>query len=272
VVSTTGDRSLDRPADDGEGRMPLVEHIRELRSRVIKASLAVLAGAAVAFAFYEPIIGALITPVCPEGLKASGGSCPLAVVDILGPLSLQLKVALFGGLALSTPFWLYQLWAFLAPGLHRNERRWTYAFVAVGAPLFLGGAAVSYVLLPIAVKFLLGLTPGELDNLVPVDHYLSFVLRMLFVFGLAFELPLILVVANLAGLLSGRRIATWWRGMVLGIFVFAAVATPTGDPLTMSALALPVCLLYAVAVGITLTVDRRRQRREAPSPEADDVL
>jgi len=272
VVATTGDRSLGPPADGNDGRMPLVEHLRELRSRVIRAMLAILAGAGVALAFYEPIINTLISPVCPEGLQAAGQSCPLAVMDILGPLSLQLKVSLFGGLALSSPFWLYQLWAFLAPGLHRSERRWTYAFVATGVPLFLGGGALSYVLLPIAVKFLLGLTPGELENLIPVDHYLSFVLRMLLVFGLAFELPLVLVVGNLAGVLSGRRIASWWRAMVLGIFVFSAVATPTGDPLTMAALALPVCLLYAAAVVITLLVDRSRGRRERDQSEDDRTV
>jgi sec-independent protein translocase protein TatC len=248
--------------------MPLLEHVRELRNRVIRATLAILAGATVGFAFYEPIIDALISPVCRDGLRASGESCPLTVVDILGPLALQLKVALFTGLALASPIWLYQLWAFLAPGLHRNERRWTYAFVAVGVPLFAGGAALSYLLMPIAVKFLLGLTPGELENLIPVDHYLSFVLRMLLVFGLSFELPLILVVANLAGALSARRIVGWWRAMVLGIFVFAAVATPTGDPLTMAALGLPLCLLYAGAAGIAVFVDRTRRRRAETASDA----
>jgi sec-independent protein translocase protein TatC len=263
MTATVGDRPLGGPVD-AEGRMPLTEHIRELRTGVIRGVLAICVGSVLAWFFYEPIIHVLIRPVCQSGMRAiSSSDCgPLVVTDILGPLSLQLKVSLFAGMVLTSPAWLYQLWAFLAPGLHRNEKRWTYVFVTTGVPLFLVGAAAAYWLLPKAIAILLGFTPGAVGNLIPVDTYLNFVLRMLLVFGLSFELPLILVVANLAGVLSGRRIASWWRGMVFGIFGFAAVATPTGDPLTMSALAAPLCLLYGAATAIAVFVDRTRGREQ----------
>jgi sec-independent protein translocase protein TatC len=265
VSAPTDDRAVSDPAD--EGRMPLVEHLRELRTRLVRGSLAIAAGSAAAWFFYDEIIRLLIDPVCSAGAPGvSNTSCgPVVVSSVLGPLSLQLKVSLAGGLILASPVWLYQLWAFLAPGLHRNEKRWTYAFVASGVPLFLAGAALSYLILPKAVRVLLDFTPGGVGNLIPLDEYLDFVLRMLLVFGLAFELPLVLVVANLAGLLSARRIRSWWRAMVFGIFVFAAAATPTGDPLTMGALALPMVLLYVLAVVVALLVDRARRRRAATS-------
>jgi sec-independent protein translocase protein TatC len=268
VSAPTDDRAVSDPAD--EGRMPLVEHLRELRTRLVRGSLAIAAGSAVAWFFYDPIIRLLIDPVCSAGAAGvSNTSCgPVVVSSVLGPLSLQLKVSLAGGLVLASPVWLYQLWAFLAPGLHRNEKRWTYAFVASGVPLFLAGAAISYLILPKAVRVLLDFTPGGVGNLIPLDEYLDFVLRMLLVFGLAFELPLILVVANLAGVLSARRIRSWWRAMVFGIFVFAAAATPTGDPLTMAALALPMVLLYVLAAAVAVLVDRARRRRAAVQSDA----
>jgi sec-independent protein translocase protein TatC len=257
-------------ADDG--RMPLVEHLRELRSRLVRGSLAIVAGSILAWFFYEPIITVLIDPVCSAGaVGVSNASCgPVVVSSVLGPLSLQLKVSLFGGLLLASPVWLYQLWAFLAPGLHRNEKRWTYAFVGVGVPLFLAGAGLAYFILPKAIRVLLDFTPGGVGNLIRLDEYLDFVLRMLLIFGLAFELPLVLIVANLAGLLSGRRIRSWWRGMVFGIFVFAAAATPTGDPLTMIGLAVPMILLYGVAVVVAVFVDRARRRRAADDRNDQD--
>jgi sec-independent protein translocase protein TatC len=185
------------------------------------------------------------------------------VTGVVGPFSLQIKVSLFAGLAFASPVWLYQLWAFLAPGLHRHEKRWAYAVVGVGVPLFALGAWLAYLILPTAVRVLLGLAPADVHNQVPLDDYLNFVMRMLFVFGISFELPLILVLVNFAGLVTAARIRSWWRGMVFGIFVFAAVATPTGDPGTMTAMAMPMVFLYGIAVGITSWSDRRRARRRA---------
>jgi sec-independent protein translocase protein TatC len=163
VSTTTHDWAVGLSAE----HMPLVAHVRELRTRVIRAILAILAGTVTASFFYEPVIEVLVRPVCGSGIGGLGESgCPIVITDILGPLSLQLKVSLAAGLLVSSPLWLYQLWAFLAPGLHRHEKRWTYAFVASSTPLFLTGTAAAYWLLPKAVRILLGFTPGTLDNLI----------------------------------------------------------------------------------------------------------
>lgn len=250
--------------------MPLVEHLRELRSRLIRAVLAIIAGSIGAWFAYDFIIDKLIEPICQPGIRGvADGRCSALVVNgVIGPLTLQLKVALFGGLALSSPIWLYQLWAFLAPGLHKHEKRWTFAFVGTGVPLFALGAGLSYAILPTAVRVLLGFTPADVHSQVPLDEYLDFVLRMLLVFGLSFELPLVLILANLSGILSAKRIRKWWRGMVFGIFVFAAAATPTGDPYSMSMMALPMVLLYVLAIGVTTSLDRGKVRRAAAAARA----
>lgn len=252
-----------RGSASNSARMPLLEHIRELRSRLIRAMLAIVLGAVAGWYLYDPIVKALVDPICnPEFRGVGQGKCgPLVITGVIGPFSLQIKVALFAGLVLAAPLWLYQLWAFLAPGLHRHEKRWAYAVAGFGLPLFSIGAGICYAILPNAVKFLFGFTPVEAANQVPLDDYLNFVLRMLFVFGISFELPLIIVMANLAGILSAARIRKIWRGMVFAIAVFAAVATPTGDPGTMLALATPMTFLYVVSIAITTLVDRRRARR-----------
>jgi sec-independent protein translocase protein TatC len=269
VSATTGDRASTGGADDA--RMPLVEHIREFRTRLIRSVLAILAGCVAGWFFYEQIVDVLIEPVCQEGIKgvADGRCKALVVTGIIGPLSLQLKVSFFAGLILASPVWLYQLWAFLAPGLHKHEKRWAFAFVGTGLPLFALGGGLAYLIMPTAVKVLLNFTPGDVGSLVTFDEYLDFVLRMLLVFGLSFELPLLLILANLSGIMSARRIRAWWRGMVMGIFVFAAAATPTGDPLTMGALALPMILLYGVAIVFTTLRERRRARREEAAKRAE---
>jgi sec-independent protein translocase protein TatC len=244
--------------------MPLIEHLRELRTRLIRSMLAIIAGTVVGWLLYNQVVHALIHPICQSGVHgvAAGRCGALVVTGVVGPFSLQIKVALFAGLGFSSPVWLFQLWAFLAPGLHRHEKRWAYGVVGTGVPLFALGAYLAYLILPTAVRVLLGLAPSDVHNQVPLDDYLNFVLRMLFVFGISFELPLILVLANLAGILSARRIRSWWRGMVFGIFVFAAVATPTGDPGTMTAMAMPMVILYLIAVAITTLIDRSRARRQ----------
>ena len=247
-----------------------MEHIREFRSRLMRSMLAIVLGSVAGWMAYDQIIDFLIQPVCQPGIRGvADGECGALVVSgVIGPLSLKLKVAMFAGLALSAPIWLYQFWAFLAPGLHRHEKRWTFAFVGTGLPLFAIGATLSYMLLPTAVDVLLGMTPNDVSSQVRLDEYLDFVMRMLLVFGLSFELPLILILTNIAGILSARRIRRWWRGMVMGILVFAAVATPTGDAYTMCALAVPMIVLYVVAVGVTTFMDRGRARRAAAAERA----
>ena len=167
------------------------------------------------------------------------------------------------GIFIASPVWLYQLWGFVAPGLHKREKRYGIAFVAVSVPLFLGGAALAYTFLPKGFDLLIGFNPqpDKVANIIGLNDYLSFVLRMFLVFGIAFVLPVFLVALNLAGIVTGRQLLQAWRPVILGIFVFAAVATPSGDPWTMRALAVPMLVLYFIAAGLSLLTDRKRRRQ-----------
>jgi sec-independent protein translocase protein TatC len=246
------------------GRMPLLEHFRELRKRVVRAAAAILIASGIGWAFYPKIINTLAKPICDlhrSHLAGLGHCGALYVNGVLGPLNLQVTVSFMVGIIISAPFWLYQLWAFVAPGLHRREKKYSILFISIASPFFLGGAYLGYVVLPLAVKALLGFTPSSLNNLVRFDDYLSFVLRLILVFGGAFELPVLLVALNLAGVLTGRAILKPWRIAIFGIAFFTAAFSPTGDPLTMSLLALPLIFLYFAAGGIALLNDRRRSKR-----------
>jgi sec-independent protein translocase protein TatC len=250
-------------AKDG-GRMPLLQHLRELRKRFFKASLAIAVGGGFGFYFYTEIITFLSRPVCDLDSVIEEGSdhCGSLIINgILGPLNLQFKVAILTGVIVAAPIWLYQLWAFIAPALHRKEKRYTFAFLISATPFFAAGAYLGYITLPLAVRFLLGLTPSTLMNFVPFDDYLEFVLRIILVFGLAFELPVFLVTFNLIGFLSGRAILKPWRIWVFGIFFFIASFSPSADPLSMIALAVPLIAFYLLAGLIATLNDRRRDKK-----------
>jgi sec-independent protein translocase protein TatC len=245
--------------------MPLMDHLRELRRRVAISVLALVPGVTIGWIYYGTLIHWLAAPICdvPVSNNVGGGSCgPLVINGLLGPFNLQVKVALVAGVFLASPVWLYHLWAFVTPGLHRNERRWTIGFLLTGIPLFFVGAAVCYWILPRATKLLLGFTPDQVGSIVDFNEFLSIVMRLMLVFGLAFEVPVFIVLLNLTGILPARRLAGWWRGIVLGVFVFAAVATPTGDPFTMTALAVPLCLLILIAYLVCRVHDGRRAGRD----------
>ncbi|MEU3525027.1 twin-arginine translocase subunit TatC [Streptomyces sp. NPDC038707] len=268
---------------DPEGRMPLADHLRELRNRLAKAMLAIVIVTIVAAFYYNDIINFLTEPIldsvgCRETfaeLAKSSGKTQCAEITInglLAPFTLALQVSLMAGVVAASPIWLFQLWAFVAPGLHRHEKKYAYAFVFTGVPLFLGGAFFAYKLLPTTAKVLIDFTPnGDIKNLLPLDDLLQLVTRMVIVFGLSFELPLLLIMLNLTGVLTGRRMLSWWRAMILGITVFAAVATPSTDPLSMLALAGPIWVLYFAAVAFSLLNDQRRRRRDAEGPADDEA-
>jgi sec-independent protein translocase protein TatC len=274
-------KSARKKEKDPEGRMPLVEHLRELRNRLGKSVLAIVIGAVVSAIYYQDVINFLTEPIqhavgCSkpftELAKQSKGACGnITMSGLMGPFTLMIKVSLTGGVVIASPVWLYQLWAFVAPGLHRHEKKYALAFVATGFPLFMAGAWFSYHVLPTAADVLIGFTPRGAVNLLPLDDLLDLVTRMVIVFGLSFELPLLLVMLNLTGVLGGRRMLSWWRGMILGVTVFAAFATPTVDPVSMLSLAAPIVLLYFLAVGFALLNDRRRARREAQEPSPDEA-
>ena len=240
--------------------MPLMGHLRELRRRVTICILALIPGSVLGWIHYDTLVQFLADPVCGVDVAGlvEGDTCgPLVINGLLGPFNLQIKVSVAAGLALASPIWLAQLWGFVTPGLHRNERRWTAGFVAAGVPLFFAGGALCYYILPKATNLLLGFTPDDVRSIVDFNEYLSIVMRLMLVFGLAFEIPVFIVLLNLVGILPARRLAGWWRQIVFGVFVFSAVATPTGDPFTMSALALPLCLLILAAYAFCRVHDTR---------------
>ena len=241
-------------------KAPLLSHLNELRKRIFKSALGIIALALVGWIFYEPIITTLAIPIC--GRNTTLENCTaLYVSGVLGPLNLQIKVALIVGLILSAPIWLYQIWAFVLPGLRRREKRLAFVFFLSSIPFFAAGVVLGYYILPIAIKVLLGFTPENLSNLIRFDEYLDFVLRLILLFGIAFELPVFLLALNAAGAVSGRAILKPWRVAVFLIFLFVAAFTPTGDPLTMLALAIPLCALYFAAGGIGIAIDKRRDKK-----------
>ncbi len=252
--------------------MPLTEHLRELRSRLVKAGIAIGIGMVIGWIYYEQLFAWLSAPFsgAVEQARSEGREVTLALTGVADPFVLQMQIAAMAGIVLSSPVWLYQLWRFITPGLHRNERRWAFAFVAVATPLFLAGVALAYAVLPLGLQVLLGFTPDNVENIVSVDRYLSFFLRTVLVFGVGFLVPLVLVLLNFAGVLPGRRLLGWWRWIILAVMLFAAVATPTGDPINLLLLAGPILLLVAIAVGICLLNDRRRARRRAADPAFTD--
>ncbi len=259
---------------DSEGRMALADHLRELRNRLVKSVLAIVLFTIVAAIYHKQIEHFLLEPLpqcnTREQAEAFNGKCAqVSNIGLTTPFTWTLKVALTVGVVAAVPVWLYQLWAFVAPGLHRSERKYTLGFMGAGAPLFLAGVACAYLLLPTTVEVLISFSPDNTTPILPPEDYFDVATRMVLVFGCAFEFPLLLVMLNFAGVVTGRRLLGWWRGMVMGITLFAAFATPSADPLSMLALAAPIWALYFSAVGIALLNDRRRRRRN-PDAGLDD--
>ena len=257
--------------------MTLAEHLRELRRRVIISGIAVVVGTAVAFAFHGWLIDLLTKPYCdlPQSYRALQGRCTLVVGGVLDPFNVTLRLSLYAGLLISSPVWLWQLWQFVTPGLYDKERRWALTFVGSSVVLFAAGAVMAFVTLQKGLRFLLGFATGGIGSLLNFNNYLSYVVAMVLVFAISFEFPLFVVMLNLAGVLSYERLRRWTRGIVFGIFVFAAVATPSGDPFTMLALSLPMCLLYGLAMLVARIHDRRAAARGDHSSYAhlsDDEL
>ena len=244
--------------------MPLIEHFRELRSRVVKSALVIALTSVVGWFFFNEIITQLAKPVCDLKFAQETGaeSCgALYISGVLGPLNLQIKVAILSGIILAAPVWLYQLWAFIAPALHRKEKRNSIFFIVAATPFFAAGAFLGYTILPIAIEVLFGFTPDALNNLVKFDEYLDFVMRAILLFGIAFELPVFLITFNLIGFLSGKAILKPWRAWVFAITFFVAGFTPSADPLSMLALAVPLIGLYLLSGVFALLNDRRRARK-----------
>ena len=248
--------------------MTLVAHLTELRNRVFKALVALLVATAVSFWWYEHGLGEFIrAPYCnlPADLRYgdSDTGCGLHITDVFGGVFIRLKVAFLAGSVLSAPFWLYQLWAFITPGLKRNEKRYGIAFVAVSTLLFAGGAVLAYISLSAGLELLLSLAGDGVVIALTAPDYIGFVLSLLVAFGVSFELPLIAIALNLVGILSYQVLAKSRRWIFFLTVVFAAFITPTQDPFTMLLMAGPMILLFELAIQTARIVDKRRAKRNA---------
>ncbi|HEU4946568.1 MAG TPA: twin-arginine translocase subunit TatC [Kribbella sp.] len=244
--------------------MTLREHITELRNRLLKAVLAIVLGTVVGWIFYNQALDFLRAPfdTSVAQLAAEKNLKPILTFTGVGDaLTFRIKISAVFGLVLSSPIWLYQLWAFIAPGLHRNERKWAMLFSAIATPLFIGGMWVAYWTLPKGLEILIGFTPLEIQNLITLPQYLDFVIRTMLVFGVAFLIPLVVILLNMVGLVPASALSRFRPYIVLVVFIFAAVATPSGDPFTMCLLALPMCALFFAAEIIARLTDRRRAAR-----------
>jgi len=255
-----------------DGSMPLMEHIRELRNRVFKALLFVTAGAVIGWYIYPHIWHFIETPYCRLSLQThvqvsgTGKGCQLFVTGIFDGLFLRLKIAIITGVIISGPLWLYQLWAFLAPGLYSRERRWAYFFVGAAVPLFALGGTIAYFAMTKGLRFLIALIPHGVVPIITINTYLGYAIAMLTIFGIAFELPLVFILLNLAHVLTHERFAKWRRMIIFSVFLFAAVATPSPDPISMLLLAVPCVALVELSEVFAYFNDRRRARLMAATP------
>jgi sec-independent protein translocase protein TatC len=259
-----------------EGRMSVLDHLRELRRRLIVAVLVIAAGAVLGWIFYTPILDFLKHPYCNVPPKyrftpTNGQSCTLIYHGVLDGFTARLKISVIAGAVVTAPFWLYQIWGFITPGLHKNERKYTRRFIVASTLLFAAGMALAYAVLSKGLNVVLRAAGPGTQALLTVNDYISFVTLMLVVFGAAFELPLLIVMANLAGILPGRLLKKSQRVGVFLIFLFAAIATPSTDPFTMCAMAIPMTLLFEASVLFAVVHDRRKARRKAAEREDEQL-
>jgi sec-independent protein translocase protein TatC len=234
----------DKPSPDA---MTLTEHIAELRTRVIIAVLAFFVASVVAFILYPHILSFLKHPYC----KVTGPAhCQLYITSPLDGLSLRVKIAAYGGLFLSLPVILWELWRFITPGLHRNERKYTLSFVAASLVLFFAGVVVAYVVFAHALQFLGTVGGPSLHEIYDPINYLGLMVALMLVFGLTFEFPVLLVSLELVGAVTPAKLSSWRRWAIVLITLFAAIIVPSGDPFSMAALAVPMYIFYEVSIVV----------------------
>jgi sec-independent protein translocase protein TatC len=265
---------LKPPALPPDGTMTLFEHLRELRYRLIVSILAIIVGMVVAWFFRYDLLDILQRPyfqaIAALKAKHPDANTSLVNINLTSPLTLSLKVSALAGAIATAPVWLYQLWAFVVPGLLAKEKKWALIFIAAATPMFVGGVVVAYVVLPKAITVLLSFTQSGVTNLQDINAYLAFLLRLMLVFGIGFLIPLIVLMLNIVGVIKAKQMAKYRSLVIFATFVFGAVATPSTDPFSMLAVAAPMALLFLAAEVIAHILDRRKERQAALA--GDDLI
>lgn len=248
--------------------MTLVEHLTELRTRLIRSAIAVAAGALVAWLVYQPILNALLEPLRASAPKGSSIRQTLVTLDPLEPFAIRLKLATYGGLMLAMPVILWQVWRFVEPGLYSNEKRYAVGFTACATLLFAMGAAIAFWTMPKALDWLRTIGGPNFTQLYGPAKYIKLIVYMMLAFGVGFEFPILVVFLQLAGIVSTARLRSARRYVYVAIAVVVAVITPSGDPISMLALTIPMWIFYEAAVVFGRLRERRRRKAEAAAAAA----
>lgn len=265
------------PARTPDAVMTLTEHLAELRVRIIRCALAVTVGMVVIMAFYDPVLKFLTRPyrnlcidrpdMCEGSLR--GGDVILLNLDPIDGLATRVRIAMYGGIVMAIPIIMWQIWKFVVPALKANEKKYAIPFILSTVCLFLLGGFLAYWTLEAALEFLISWAGGDVQSTFVVSRYINLVVLMVGAFGVGFQFPVLLVFLQLVGVLRPQQLLNWWRYAIVGIVVLAAVITPSGDPISLTALAAPMLVLYFVSIGIGLIAQRRAEKSEqamAPSP------
>lgn len=265
---------FDPPVADADGKMPLLEHVREFRYRVMVSVSAAIIGMIVAWFFFKQLFDVVMYPLnqAVRHLHAARPDLDIKVSyeGVTASFLMQLEVSALAGVIATCPIWIYQIWAFIAPGLYAKEKRYSVMFIAAAVPLFLAGVATGYFILPKGYEFMLNFVPNNSNalSLLEANTFLATEVKILLLFGVSYLLPVILVVLNMVGLLTGDQLRRFRRVGIFLCFLFGAVATPSADPFSMTALALPMAILYVVAEFICRRNDKRRAAHAAAAAAA----
>jgi sec-independent protein translocase protein TatC len=253
-----------------DGRMALTDHLREVRARLFRSALVLVAAFIAALFFYDQLLNVVAAPYRDAVSTLQGENSELVANGISAGLMLQLKLCGVAAIVVSAPYWLYQIWAFIVPGLHAHEKKWSRVVAAIAGPLFFAGVALGYYILPKGLSVLIAFVPDDVQNLVDFGAYFSFVTRMLLIFGVAMEIPFFVILLNLAGIVSGKALGRYRPWIVNGTFVFAAVATPSTDPFSLLMLPIPLLILVIIAEIVARLVDRSRGRGQNSTDQWSD--
>ena len=245
-----------------EGKMSLSGHLKELRNRLFWSSIFLVAGSIAGWFMFDTVFAELQRPIV-ELSKEAGTNATINFPTVVSAFDVRLQVSIFLGVMMSSPVWLFNIWSFITPGLKKKERKYTIWFVVVAVPLFLAGTALAWASLPTFVQVLVGFTPAGSANVINASDYILFTIRILLVFGIAFVLPVVLVLLNFAGVITAQNILKSWRMAIFVSAVVGAIATPVAEPMAMFLLMVPLLILYFVAAGVATLHDKRLARKSA---------